>query len=96
MEGEDIRWHPLLEGYVKLNTGSVVSSSTGSATIRGIVCNHLSNWIKSFSYHIGSVSFMQAELWGFLISLHMVWNKEFKKVILEVNSKPTVELISRL
>lgn len=91
----EISWHPPIEGSVKLNTDGTVRSSIGIATAGGLIRNRLVTWLKVSSYNVGTVSVMQAELRGILISLHMAWSEGFKQVIHEVDFRAAVELLSK-
>lgn len=64
-----IRWHPLLPGWCKLNTdGSRTSDGKISA---GLLHDSCGSWVLGFIISIGVGTIHEVELWGLFEGLHM-------------------------
>ncbi|KAF7835216.1 hypothetical protein G2W53_010075 [Senna tora] len=53
----------------------------------------LGSWLWSMAKNIGSCSSLEAELWGVLSGLEIAWEKDFKKILVEVDSTVAVDII---
>ena len=60
-----------------------------------MVRDHRKSWLTGFALKIGTGSFLEAELWGLLEGLKLVWQMGFRKVIVESDSNSAVELLSK-
>ena len=54
----------------------------------------MGSWIGGFARNIGICSSVTAELWAIYVGLHMTWDKGFRKVVLESDSRVVVGLIN--
>lgn len=54
-----------------------------------------SKWIFGFGRNIGVCSIVKAELWGAWVGLMLAWGKGFRNVILEMDDKTAVDMISK-
>ncbi|KAL4391928.1 hypothetical protein AHAS_Ahas03G0294100 [Arachis hypogaea] len=61
-----IRWIPPQEQFIKLNTDRSFYSHNNNAVSEGLFRDHLSSFISTFSYNLGSCSIVHAELWGII------------------------------
>ncbi|MBA0857918.1 hypothetical protein Goshw_019003, partial [Gossypium schwendimanii] len=85
-------WSPTYEGYVKLNTNSVVFSSRAFASIGGVLRYYNGLWLCGFSMLIGEGTIFQVEVRAMLEGLHLAWNKGFRKLKLKCDNALLVRL----
>ncbi|KAH1121943.1 hypothetical protein J1N35_005103 [Gossypium stocksii] len=64
-------WSPPKEGYVKLNTDSVMFSSRACASIGGVTRDANGLWQYGFSMSIGEGTIFQVEVRAMLEGLHL-------------------------
>lgn len=53
-------------------------------------------WLKGFTYHIGTCSAYTIELWGIYIGLVMAWNLGYKEIIIESDSQTSILAVSKV
>ena len=58
-----------------------------------MIRDHMGSWIGGFARNIGFCSSVTAELWAIHVGLHMTWDRGFRKVVLESDSRVVVEII---
>lgn len=51
---------------------------TQDAGCEGLFRNADGQWIKCFTYHIGTCSALSAKLWGIYVGLLMAWHAGYK------------------
>jgi hypothetical protein len=79
-----IRWGPLLEGWVKLNTEGAAKAGTASSC-GGVVRGSHGEWIGGFAKYLGVCSAYVAELWGVLEDLPYARQRGCSKIELNVD-----------
>ncbi|KAG8480229.1 hypothetical protein CXB51_024845 [Gossypium anomalum] len=84
---------PPEEGYVKLNTDSVVFTSRVCASIGGVIRDANGLWQCGFLISIGEGTIFQVEERAMLKGLHLAWNKGFRKLELECDNALLIEII---
>ncbi|KAK2658657.1 hypothetical protein Ddye_005190 [Dipteronia dyeriana] len=61
--------------WVKLNIDGSMIRRRGSISAGGVVRDQKKNWLIGFALNKGSGSVQEAELWGILEGLNLVWKK---------------------
>ncbi|KAE8664866.1 hypothetical protein F3Y22_tig00112738pilonHSYRG00726 [Hibiscus syriacus] len=87
----EIQWWPAPEDWTSINTDGAVSSS-GLATIGGVIQDHLGSFLARFNKHIGVASILSAELWGVYEGLKIAWFYWFEMVQIQVYSSNAYHL----
>ena len=90
-----IGWKPPLTNWVKLNTNGVFKSSPGIASAGGVIRDEYSIWISGFAFHIGPGSSVLGKLWDVFQGTVLCWEKGFKQIFVEVDSRYVVDIIQR-
>ena len=90
----EVRWEYPPNGWIKLNIDGASKANSGPTSYVRIIRNSPKIWIADFSKNIGICNSFQAELWGVVEGLDLVWQKGFRNVISESNSKLLVEMLS--
>lgn len=88
-----ISWSPLGEGWIKVNMDGARRASIGLASARGLIRDHLGNWIKGFTVNIGQTDSFTTELWGLKEDLQLLDGRGWNKVIVELDSKAVIQII---
>ncbi|KAK2662581.1 hypothetical protein Ddye_001155 [Dipteronia dyeriana] len=77
-------WNPPAFDWVKLNVHGSMIPELGSISAGGVVRDHRKNWLIGFALNKGTGSVLEAELWGILGGLKLVWKNELNKVFIMV------------
>jgi len=85
-----IRWQLPSLGWVKLSTDGASHGNPGLATAGGVIRGEEDEWLGGFALNIGICSAPMAELWGVYYGLVIAWERGFRRVELEVDSKLVV------
>ncbi|KAH9771139.1 putative ribonuclease H protein [Citrus sinensis] len=88
-----IRWIAPTWPWVKLNTDGAMKSS-GRAGAGGLIRDYRGVWQTGCSANLGVCSVTSAELWGLFHGLSIAWLYGFRRVIVEVDSKCVLQLVS--
>ncbi|KAK2657145.1 hypothetical protein Ddye_010197 [Dipteronia dyeriana] len=72
-------WNPPTFDWVKLNVDGSMIPKLGSIFAGGVVRDHRKNWLIGFALNKGVGSVLEAELYGILEVLKLVWKNGFKK-----------------
>ncbi|KAK2654289.1 hypothetical protein Ddye_014145 [Dipteronia dyeriana] len=56
-----------------------MNPNLGTIAAGGVVRDHKKNWMVGFALNKGTGSVLEAELWGILEGLKLLWKKGFKK-----------------
>ncbi|KAK0586532.1 hypothetical protein LWI29_008529 [Acer saccharum] len=89
-----ISWSPPVSEWVKLNVDGSANLELNSIAAGGVVRDHRKLWQVGFAMKIGTGSVLEAELWGILEGLNLVWQRGFRRVIVESDSKIAVDLLN--
>ena len=81
-------------GFYKLNTDGSEQGNPGFACAGGLIRDSASRWIRGFSHSIGFTTSLAAELWGLRDSLKLARSLHICKLIIEIDAKVVVDLIS--
>ena len=84
-----VRWYPPPPQfpYLKLNTDRSALGNPGLAGAGGVLRDHRGQWISGFSLRGGFATNNMAELAAVRQGLGMTWNKGYKLLHLELDSK---------
>ncbi|KAL0014391.1 hypothetical protein SO802_001460 [Lithocarpus litseifolius] len=91
-----VGWKPTPFPFLTLNTDGSSKGNTGHARAGGIIRNHWGKWIGGFSINIGITHSMMTELWAIREGLKYAWNKGYKYINLQVDSKMAHNWITNL
>ncbi|MBA0634562.1 hypothetical protein Godav_028878, partial [Gossypium davidsonii] len=80
-------------GWVKLNTDGVVSTSTQSAAIGGVIHDDGGSWVCGYSMTLGKDEVFRIEARSMLEGLRLAWDKGYRQVELESDNALLVELV---
>ncbi|KAK9025445.1 hypothetical protein V6N11_038312 [Hibiscus sabdariffa] len=86
-------WQHPEPGWLCLNVDRSVSSSSGCASIGGLLRDHLGNWIFGFTKSIGKSNILQTELWAIYIGLQLAWSHGAEVLQIQSDSKQAIQLI---
>ncbi|XVE58507.1 hypothetical protein DITRI_Ditri04bG0175000 [Diplodiscus trichospermus] len=84
---KSVRWIPPSHGWVKLNTDGSLRPSGETARGGGLVRDANGSWMCGFSFNIGSCDVSAPELWAVVQGLKLAWQKGFRRVVLETDSR---------
>ncbi|KAI9160793.1 hypothetical protein LWI28_011617 [Acer negundo] len=87
-------WNPPDFDWVKLNVDGSRNPESGCISAGGVARNHLKQCLVGFALNKGSGSVLEAETWGLLGGLKLVWKAGFRKVVIESDSQSAVALIN--
>ncbi|KAH9778145.1 RNase H domain-containing protein [Citrus sinensis] len=79
--------------WVKLNIEGSSSRVQGSAGAGGIVRDESGKWILGYSKNLGTSNSLASELWALYHGLNLVWERGFRKVLVECNSHEAVKCL---
>ncbi|KAJ7981919.1 Ribonuclease H protein [Quillaja saponaria] len=82
------------DGWVTLNTDGSSRGNPGVSGAGGLLRNSDENWLAGFAVALGVCSSTSAELWAVFHGLRPAWKLEFKKVMMEVDSKTVAAYLS--
>ena len=91
-----IGWKPTPFPFLTLNTDGSTKGNTGHPGAGGILRNHWGKWMGGFSINIVITHGMMAELWAIREGLKYAWNKGYKYIHLQVDSKLAHNWITNL
>ncbi|KAF7827992.1 LINE-type retrotransposon LIb DNA [Senna tora] len=91
---ESTVWIKPSQEWTKINTDGALCRLTKMAGCGGIFRDAQGRWILGFIANIGISSVIGAELWGIYHGLNTAWEKGYKKIIIESDSKMAVQRIS--
>ncbi|WCJ39427.1 Polynucleotidyl transferase ribonuclease H-like superfamily protein [Euphorbia peplus] len=89
-----IAWKPPELGWVKLNTDGACKGNPGFASAGGLIRDCNGKWCGGFGVNIGFCTSSLAELWGVYFGLRLAWDKGYRKVIVEMDSKVVMNWIT--
>ncbi|KAL3748586.1 hypothetical protein ACJRO7_009770 [Eucalyptus globulus] len=76
--------------WVKLNTSGITRGSTGSAGVGGTVHTSSGKWVLGYSFQLGKWSSLAADLWAIFQGLNLVWDRNYRKVLVLSDSYPAL------
>ncbi|KAF7822513.1 putative non-LTR retroelement reverse transcriptase [Senna tora] len=82
-----IQWTKPRHDGVKLNTDGAFCSSSHVASCGGLIRDGTGKWLSGFIANLGISNVIGAELWSIFHGLKIAWEKGFKRVDVESDSK---------
>lgn len=89
-----IGWSPPPSSWVKCNTDGSVCGQDMLAGCGGVCRDSNSRWLFGFARNIGTSNVLWFELWAIFTIVPMVWNRGYRRVIVESDSLVAVNLIN--
>ncbi|CAN1189431.1 Putative ribonuclease H protein At1g65750 [Linum perenne] len=90
----DVSWDPEPEGWVTLNSDGSVRFDSKKATAGGLLRNMKGRLLFAFTMNLGCCSITRAELRGAIEGLTRTWEAGFRKVVLQLDSKTAIALMT--
>ncbi|KAF7842222.1 reverse transcriptase [Senna tora] len=89
-----IGWEPPDHDRVKCNVDGSYFKSTRDVACGSVARDTSGNFLFSFCHRIGCCEIIRTELRGIVDGLEMLWEKDFRKVMIECDSEVALELVS--
>ncbi|KAJ1424210.1 Ribonuclease H domain [Sesbania bispinosa] len=89
-----INWTCPPKGFYKLNIDGYVGNNSSTASCEGLLRDDNGDFVEGFVCNLGISSTLQAELWGILHGLKMAEKKRIVNLIVNTDSKTSVQLIN--
>ncbi|CAN1760301.1 Putative ribonuclease H protein At1g65750, partial [Linum perenne] len=90
----DVSWDPGPGGWVTLNSDELVRFDSKKATTGGLLRNMEGRLLFAFTMNLGCCSITRVELRGAIEGLTRTWEAGFRKVVLQLDSKTTIALMT--
>lgn len=90
-----IAWKKPELDWMKVNVDGSYSAVDGSASCGGVLRDNTGSWRRGFMCNLGICSIGEAEAWGVLHGLHLAARIGVHYLIVECDSKTTVDLLRR-
>lgn len=94
-------WHEVLVGWnrpegdwVKINVNEASKGNTGLVGVGGVIRDSSGMWAVGFALNISNVTSAPAEAWALFKSLQISWKRDFKKVVVEIDSMIVLQLLN--
>lgn len=82
-----ISWSSLVHGWTKCNSDKSIIRGGLFRACGGLFRNESGEWLLGFMRKLGTGGILGSKLWSILTSLEIAWQKNFKNVWIEVDSK---------
>jgi len=89
-----IGWKRRREGWIKLNNDGACKDMGVIVGCGGLFRDSDSRWIKGYTKKIGACDALHAEMWGLCLGLDMAWREHYSHLIVESDSKISIDMIS--
>ncbi|KAF7813072.1 putative non-LTR retroelement reverse transcriptase [Senna tora] len=89
-----ISWKNPSSGWVKFNVDAARRDSLNLIACGGIACDSAGHFLIGFMRNLGDGSMLNAELWGIVCALEVVWRSRFKKVLVESDCLIAMNLVN--
>ena len=87
-------WSFLDDGAIKMNVDGTIRNGGRKAGCGGVLGDATSAWILGFSRNLSSTGVLPVEIRAMEIGLNLAWQKGFRTVILESDSKLAVNMVT--
>lgn len=91
---QTVTWSRPPHGVLKINTDEAPIKSSAIASAGEVVRDDKGDWISGFSRSLGVATVLHSELWAILDGLNLAWDRGFRKIILESDSKEAIDIIN--
>ena len=92
-EIQQVGWTYPANDWIKLNVDGCSKGNPGVAGAGGVLRDNMGSWIAGFTRNNGICSSVTAELWAAYIGLQLTWDRGYRKVILESDSRVVIGLM---
>ncbi|CAN1354630.1 Putative ribonuclease H protein At1g65750, partial [Linum perenne] len=92
----NVTWKPGPEDWIVLNTDGSVLKESGSAAAGGLIRDALGRCLAAFSVNLGRCSITRAELRGLIAGLDLSWDRGWRKVAVQCDSRVAIALLSKI
>ncbi|KAH1129774.1 hypothetical protein J1N35_001152, partial [Gossypium stocksii] len=82
------------DNWVYLFSNGAVARASRNASVGGVVCDRVDNWILGFNHYLGRCSPLEAELWGIFDGILILLHKGYKKVRIQIDNFEVVRALS--
>lgn len=89
-----IRWYPPSLGEVAPNCDGSVMDVGQNAAYGGLLRDGSGNFFVGFYAKLGTVTVVEAELWGILYGLKLTWSRGFRRISVQSDSQVAISLPS--
>ncbi|CAN1191314.1 Putative ribonuclease H protein At1g65750 [Linum perenne] len=93
-EMADVAWDPGPIGWVTCNSDGSVDMGQKKAAVGGLVRDAEGRCLLAFTMNLGNCSITRAEMRGAIEGLRRAWDAGFRKVILQLDSKSAISLLT--
>lgn len=90
----EVVWLPPADGTIKVNVDGSSFGNPGRAGYGGLVRNNLGEWICGFYGSCGVADNLTTEIYAIMHGLDLAWNRGYRDVILETDSKSAIDLLN--
>ncbi|CAN1818744.1 Putative ribonuclease H protein At1g65750 [Linum perenne] len=88
-----VGWKAGPSDSITINTDGSVLQPNSQAATGGILCNHMGRPLGTFAANLGRCSIMRAELRAAEFGLMIAWDRGYKKVHLQLDSRAAVTTV---
>ncbi|CAI0433284.1 unnamed protein product [Linum tenue] len=92
----EISWKPPPPEWVTLNSDGSVLQDSGHAAAGGLIRDHTGCCVAAFTSNLGICSITRAELRGAVEELQLAWDRGYRRVRVELDSKCAIQLLHSL
>ena len=90
-----IGWDTPPTSWLKINLDGARKDSSGLASAKGLIRDDMGRLVAGVAVNLGRCSALMAEIWGAWYALNLAWEKNIKKVILEMDNFSTIQIFSK-
>ncbi|KAF7844298.1 Non-LTR retroelement reverse transcriptase [Senna tora] len=88
-----VAWQSPNDDWAKVNVDGSCKGDNLLAACGRVFRDAMRSWLWGMARNIGSCSSLEAEIWGILSGMELAWEKGFRKVIVEADSKVDIDLV---
>ncbi|KAK8604907.1 hypothetical protein V6N13_082372 [Hibiscus sabdariffa] len=96
MQPQATGWTLPRRGWVRLNGDGAVRLSDGAAAVGGVLRSDSGVWLFGFVCSLGKCSILNAELWAIYLGLMYAWNRGYRKVEVQSDSRDAIHCITKV
>ncbi|MBA0677857.1 hypothetical protein Goari_019242, partial [Gossypium aridum] len=80
--------------WVYLSTNGAVARDSGYAATGGVARDQDGNWIVGFNRFLGVCSPFEAEVWGILVGILILFNKGYRRIIIVTDNLEVAQILT--
>ncbi|XVE79323.1 hypothetical protein DITRI_Ditri14bG0049000 [Diplodiscus trichospermus] len=85
-----VGWNFPAQDWIALNVDGSVDASSQAAGCGGLLRDCHGRWMHGFTFNIGKCTVLEVEFWAVIHRLQSAWEKGFRKIILQSDSRSVV------